>query len=36
VKPTVTRIDVQPDESVIKFCKPDFAACGKFVSIYGS
>jgi len=27
VKPTVTKVAVQPDESVIVACKPDFATC---------
>ena len=36
VKPTVTKVEVQPDESVILPCKPMAIECSKMATIYGS
>ena len=36
VKPTVTKVEVQPEESVILPCKPMPMECGKVSTIYGS
>lgn len=35
-KPTVTRVDVQPDESIIKVCKANGESCYKLLVIFGS
>ncbi len=35
-KPTVTKVDVQPDESIVKACKPDLSACKKVLKSFGS
>ncbi len=35
-KPTVTKVEVQPDESVVKACKPFAIECSKIASTYGS
>ena len=36
VKPTVTKVEVQPDESVILPCKPMPMECSKVMTTYGS
>jgi len=35
-KPTVTKVEVQPDESVMVPCKPDMGTCFKVMTWYGS
>ncbi len=35
-KPTVTKVEVQPDESIIKACKPDLPLCKKALETFGS